>query len=315
METNKKIKGIDIQLIISKYNELGNVWKVGEYFGIAGQTIHAELSKLGIIKKINTFTNDDERILIEQYEHYKKRQELQLLADKLGRTKQFICRKAKELGLTSKKNEYELSEESHRKLSESAKKRIKEHGHPKGMKGKHHSEETKEKFSKSSKERWIKNGDLWRDDEHRKARSDRMMQMQEDRILGERSRCCMKEVFVGCKTFVVKSSWEFDIALYLDHLKSNGLVDDWNYEPITFKFKYNKLGVRSYRPDFGVTRKGKVYYIEVKGWEDEKFKIKKQLMKTEFPKVRILYLKEREYRMIEKKYKHILPEWGSMLTT
>ena len=41
-----------------------------------------------------------------------------MLADKLGRTKQFICRKAKELGLTSKKNEYELSEESHRKLSE-----------------------------------------------------------------------------------------------------------------------------------------------------------------------------------------------------
>ena len=76
---------------------------------------------------------------------------LQVLADKMGRTKPFICRKAKELGLTGKRGGFYGNP---KKTGEFISNWIKENGHPKGMKGKKHSEENKKKFSEHSKKMW-----------------------------------------------------------------------------------------------------------------------------------------------------------------
>ena len=152
---SENIKGIPIDVIISKYEELGNVWKVGGYFGISGQTIHARLKERGVVKPVNVFSDIDKAILVEKYSTYKSECRLQELADELGRTKQFICRKAKELGLTERPEHYDLSDEKRAKLSESAKARIKKYGHPRGALGMVHTAESKAKMSEMAKASWI----------------------------------------------------------------------------------------------------------------------------------------------------------------
>lgn len=306
------IKSIPVELLIEKYNELNNIWKVGEFFGVPGQSVHAKLTEIGAIRTMNYFTDEDADILRSKYQEYKSQGRLQELADELGRTKQFICRKAKELGLTGGVRHYNFSEEKREQLSVSAKQRIKKYGHPKGALGMKHTKESREKMSASSINNWEKHRDEWCDAEHRKIRSDRMAEYQESGKLGVRSRCYLWKVTVGGKEFLAKSSWEYDIALYLESLKERGLIKDWQYEPTIFRFKYNTLGVRTYRPDFSVTRSEMTYYIEVKGWEDKKFVIKKNLMSTEYPDVKIIYIRDKEYRKIEKKYSKVLTHWGEM---
>ena len=306
------IKGIPVELVVAKYQELGNVWKVGEYFGITGQLVYSHLKEIGVVTPMNKFSKDDERVLLEKYEEYKKQGRLQELADELGRTKQFICRKAGELGLTSRVKSYDFSEEKRQELSNSAKRRIKKYGHPRGALGMVHSDEAKRKMSIASKRNW----EIYREErcseEKRKRRSDLLMHLQEEGRLGVRSRCYLSDVCVGGKTFLAKSSWEYDVALYFESLKGQSLITDWEYEPKVFRFKYNTLGVRTYRPDFSVIRGDRVYYIEVKGWRDRKANVKQKLMESEFPDVRILYIGERQYRLIKKKYGERLVGWGTM---
>lgn len=306
------IKGIPIKSIIDKYNELHNVWKVGEFYGISGQTIHNRLNAIGVIHNMNYFSTKDKDILKEKYIDYKERGLLQNLADELGRTKQFICRKAKELGLTGRVKKYNFSKEKHLLLSNSAKNRIKKYGHPKGALGLTHSTESKEKISNALKNSWQNNRDLWRNSEKRKLRSDHMMNMQESGKLGARSRGYITLVEVGNKYFTVKSSWEYNIALYLEYLKTNGLITNWEYESKKFVFKYNTLGVRSYKPDFTVTRGDRIYYIEVKGWEDKKYEVKRSLMEKEYPEERVIYIKDKEYHKIERKYADKLQLWDKV---
>lgn len=303
------VKGVPIQDIIDDYNRTGNVWKVGKHYGISGQTIHSVLSEANIINKMNYFSKEDEAILVKEYEQHRVSGTLQELADKLHRTKQFICRKAKSLGLTGKVKHYDYSDEKHLQLSESSKLRIRKYGHPRGALGMKHSDEAKSKMSEATKKYWRDNYDSLHDAEHRKMRSDVMMELQEKSVLGIRSRTTMINASIGGKSFLAKSTWEYNIALYLQNLKERGYIDDWSYEPEQFVFKYNILGIRSYKPDFGVKRFGVTYYVEVKGWEDDKYKIKKSLMEEEYPEVPIVYIRQNAYRQIEHKYSKILNSW------
>ena len=91
--------------IKSAYNELGNIWKVADRFGMCGQSVHERLCKIGIQLNNRPFSKDEERILQDHYLDYKKDGKLEVLARHLNRTKPFICRKAKDLGLTNKRHE------------------------------------------------------------------------------------------------------------------------------------------------------------------------------------------------------------------
>ena len=310
MRTN--IKGIPIEQIAAKYQELGSVWKVGEFFGIPGQAVHRYLRENGLAKPINVFSDRDKEILKEKYLDYRKRGELQLLADELGRTKQFICRKAKELGLTDKHLKFDFSDEKRKALSETRKEWMQTHEHPRGAKGLVHSKESREKMSLASKKFWTEHYDELHSEERRRMRSDITMRQIEAGIMGVRSRSLVKEVTVGGRTFTIKSSWEYDIALYLDYLKRNGLIDDWNYEPRKFVFKYNTLGVRTYKPDFSVIRGDRVYYLEVKGWPDKKYEIKRELMRKEYPDIKLIYVMKDQYFAIERKHASELIGWASL---
>lgn len=88
------------EAIAEAYTRLRSVWKVGEELGMCGQSVHERLQKMGVDTSLNLFTREDESYLAKRYVLYRDAGMLQALADELGRTKQFICRKAKALGLT-----------------------------------------------------------------------------------------------------------------------------------------------------------------------------------------------------------------------
>ena len=308
----RTLNGIKESAIVEKYNELHSVWKVGEYFGIKGQSVHSFLTKIGKVKKMRVFTSEERDKLLREYAYYRNRGELKILAKEMGRTEQYISRHARSLGLTSKVAHYDLSPEVHNRLSQAAKKRIQEHGHPRGMTGKKHTQEVKLKFSEKSKRLWKERRDVWLTDEARKKKSDNMKRNQASGILGVRSRCYMFDVTVGKHKFLAKSTWEYDVALYLQYLLDHAYISSWEYEPISFDFDYEGNGIRSYKPDFRVIRKGKEYFIEVKGWQDTKSKLKKKLMSEKYPDVQMVYIDQSVYEKIRLKHGNTLPNFGRL---
>jgi len=94
-------KPVSNERLLESYARLGNVWRVAEEVGIAGQTVHRRLQKLGAQKAMRVFTQQEEEILNNEYLQYRAAGQLEALAARLGRTKQFICRQARRLGLTS----------------------------------------------------------------------------------------------------------------------------------------------------------------------------------------------------------------------
>lgn len=98
-----------------------------------GQYVYEVLDKLGLVKRINYFTPEDEQFLRDHYSEYRKNRNLQELAKILGRTKQFICRKAKELGLTDKSSIPPVTDRERKILSDTMKTYLANHLHPKDI--------------------------------------------------------------------------------------------------------------------------------------------------------------------------------------
>ena len=94
-----KRKATDQQLLES-YRQHGNIWEVGKEFGMCGQSVHERLRKLGVAKKVRAFTDEERETLMREYTKNCEDRTLGTLAKRMGRSKHFICRKAKELGLT-----------------------------------------------------------------------------------------------------------------------------------------------------------------------------------------------------------------------
>lgn len=88
--------------LIAAYEDLGSVHKVGERFGIHGSSVHERLVKLGAAKSMNTFTDAERERLRVEYRIYRDAGRLGELAESMGRTKQFLSRKAGEMGLTDR---------------------------------------------------------------------------------------------------------------------------------------------------------------------------------------------------------------------
>lgn len=89
---------------------------------------------------------------------------------------------------------------------------------------------------------------------------------------------------IAGKKYYFKSSWEARYAWYLETLKKNAVIKDWDYEPQTFWFEKIKRGCRSYKPDFKVFRlDGTHYWIEVKGYMDQKSRTKIKRFNKYYP--------------------------------
>jgi hypothetical protein len=290
------------QEIIKKYKELGSVWKVGECLGLTGQTVHEHLTKWGEINKMNYFTKEDEQVLLDQYEFYKSMGNLQVLADKLGRTKQFIARKAGKLGLTQRSSGGGFFGDR-KKHGEKTKKWIAENGHPKGMKGKKHTNEFKIEQSERVKKMWDDPKSKVNSQEYRQKKSDYMTKWQNNRPNKGNNYSRTKKGWweKDGRKYYMRSSWEFNYAYYLDFLVDNKEIKCWEYEVDTFWFEKIKRGVRSYTPDFKVTTNdGEIEYHEVKGWMDAKSKTKLNRMRIYHPNVKMVLIDEKRYKAIMK---------------
>ena len=89
---------------------------------------------------------------------------------------------------------------------------------------------------------------------------------------------------IGGKRVYFRSKWECNYGRYLQYLKEQGQIQDWEHEPKTFWFDKIKRGVKSYLPDFRViSSSGCDYWVEVKGFLDSRSKTKLKRFKAYFP--------------------------------
>ena len=135
----KKSQKVSDDILIEIYSRLNNVWEVAKEVGMCGQSVHERLIRLGVQHKMNYFTDDEVFFLREHYNNYLLEGKLQELADKMGRTKQFICRQAKDLGFTDLKRSKKLLANYTPSIKPG---HWKNGNHPKGMLGKKHTPET-----------------------------------------------------------------------------------------------------------------------------------------------------------------------------
>lgn len=298
--------------VIESYSKLKNVWLVGKLFNVGGGTIHELLSELGLINKMNLFTKDDEDFLIEHYKSYRDNGRLSELAANLNRTKQFICRKAKSLGLTDNVNRISMKPFAD-SISEHMAKYIKENGHPKGMLNKKHSAESKKKFSENALKNWSNPDSFLNSQEHRQNLSDRMSKNQANgKLTNNYSRTMSGTVDVFGRLIFFRSSWECNVAFYFEFLKKQNLIKEWEYEPTVFWFEKIKRGVRSYKPDFRITNNDDTfYYAEVKGWMDSKSKTKLNRMRIYYPEIKMDLIDAKRYKEISKNAS-LVEGWGSL---
>jgi hypothetical protein len=98
------------------------------------------------------------------------------------------------------------------------------------------------------------------------------------------SRCRRGRYVIAGVEHFFRSGWEKIYAEFLQSRVDSGEIASWSYETQKFLFPQNDHGIQSYRVDFTITNKdGSEEYHEVKGWMDEKSKIKLALCAKHFP--------------------------------
>lgn len=295
--------------IISAYELHGSVWKAGAAVGMCGQSVHYRLSRIGANTPMRTFTEDEKSLLLRDYEAWVAAGRLPELAAKMGRTKQFVCRQARALGLTdASRNKTESTCE---KLAIRSKAWLSSNPHPRGNLGHKASDETREKLSVASKKFW---GSM-----SKEKRSEISLRQQKAKVekhgslaLVPRPSASWKASWkeIGGVRRYYRSSWEANYAFYLEWLKGRGEISSWKHEPKTFWFEKVKRGVRSYLPDFEVTENnGRIVYHEVKGWMDDRSKTKIRRMAKYYPEIKLIVVDAKAYAKMRKVLSGIVPGW------
>lgn len=303
---NGRRKATDEELLAA-YADTGSVRAAGERFGMLGSSAHERLVKLGAVKPVNAFTEQDAARLRAEYEAAADAGRLADLAADMGRTKQFICRKAKELGLTNARRAKPYLAED---MSARAKAWIAANGHPRGALGMAHSEATKASISEASLRAWA-----GRTEEERSSLTLRQMKARVAKsgtLAPKKPRGSWKAGWrdVGGRRIYFRSRWEANYARYLEWLRCNGQIAGWEHEPETFWFESIRRGVRSYLPDFLVTETGgsKAYH-EVKGWMDSRSKTTIRRFRKYYPQHTLIVVDGPAYSAIQRKASSLVGGW------
>jgi hypothetical protein len=248
--------------------------------------------------------------LESEYETAAAAGKLSELAVSMGRTKYFICRQAKLLGLTNQKRSkpYAIGKTGISWGSAG------NPPHPRGALGHKHSISTKLAISLKSKKTWA----TWKafsigemSPERRQAKSD----FQVARMVSSPASANYSRTKSGRRSdlgdIFFRSSWEANYARYLNLLIKLKIVREWQYEPETFWFEAIRRGVRTYKPDFRVWYVGdnQPVYVEVKGWMDPKSKTKIARFRKYFPHHKLEVVAAKQYRAITQKWKSSIPTW------
>lgn len=126
---------------------------------------------------------------------------------------------------------------------------------------------------------------------------------------------------IGGKTHYFKSLWEANYARFLQWLKEQGKILDWEYEPDTFWFERIKRGVNNYTPDFKIThlypvkhpdgRKSTIEYVEVKGYMDSKSATKIKRMGIYHKEILLRVVDQAWFSDKNRFYRNLIPGWES----
>jgi hypothetical protein len=106
-----------------------------------------------------------------------------------------------------------------------------------------------------------------------------------------------------------RSTWEANYARYLNFLKSQGQIKDWQYEAKVFTFPV-KRGTTEYRPDFLVTyADGSQEFHETKGYMDQRSQTQLKRMAKYYPNEKIILVDSPVYKNLEKMFSRIIENW------
>jgi len=98
-----------------------------------------------------------------------------------------------------------------------------------------------------------------------------------------------------------RSSWEANYARYLNLLKRQGKIEQWEFEPDTFPLPSGDQ--YCYTPDFKIVfRDGHIEYHEIKGWATEHSKRRHQAFRNDYPGHEFHVIHADEYHALENEY-------------
>lgn len=109
--------------------------------------------------------------------------------------------------------------------------------------------------------------------------------------------------FGNGRIITFRSNWECNYAFYLEWLKQQGEIKEWEYEPERYYFdaKEGNMTIRigDYLPDFRVTNNdGSKYLVEIKGYKQGVRKL--QRMKKYHPEIKVELVGKDEYTALKK---------------
>lgn len=290
--------------ILAAYAELKSVKKVGARLGMCGQSVHERLVKLRASNAPNLFTEAEETRLFSDYNRMADQGRVGELAKEMGRTRYYLARQARRLGITNprRKRPYIIESMSAQKIEW-----FKNNPHPRGMLGKTHSDATRELLRNRVTS-----------EETRQKLSDAMiirlgsMTKEEEIAAYQKRNRKWKSGWrdVGGKRIFFRSRWEANYGRYLQWLKEMGNIAEWEHEPKVFWFLEIKRGTRSYLPDFRITENdGTQAFHEVKGWMDPRSKTKIKRMGKYYPDIKLIVIGGKSYKALEKMVSRMIADW------
>lgn len=297
--------------LAAAYAETGNVHKAAARLGISHSRAHRALTKAGLMRRVNVLRPDELERIRTAYEAAAGQPiDLRALSADMGRTRPVICRAAAEMGLSQPSRPKAADHAAALMRGRDAK--FVRDGHPRGFMGGSHSEAARKVISQKSREAWLVAktfGVGLMSAEQQQRRSDQAtarMALSSGENAYSRAKGGRRPD-IGPMYF--RSAWEANYARYLNWLKERGEIDGWEYEPETFWFDAIRRGVRSYKPDFRITEKGKSYFVEVKGWMDPKSRTKLRRMKKYHPGVEVRLVDAKQYESIKRAVSRLIPAW------
>lgn len=299
------------QQIIESYSRLNSIWKVGEELGMCGQSIQERLVKLNIPRNLPGITVMELDRIKEVYQSgiISGDGKLKLLSKEINRTIPFISRYANIMGLTNISRE--KTETFKKEQSIKKKEWYKKNEHPRGMLNKTHTKDVRDIISKSTKKKWSEMTDQELYDRAKKTHETCVKNGIKRGVNGDSKKSWKAQwATIGGKKHYYRSHWEVNYACYLEFLKRNKSIKDWEYEPETFWFESIKRGVRSYKPDFKVyENNGNIVYHEVKGWMDSRSKTTISRMRKYYPEKKLIIIDAPKYKEIGKKLGSAIKGW------
>lgn len=96
---------------------------------------------------------------------------------------------------------------------------------------------------------------------------------------------------INGKNSYYRSKMELKYARYLEILKREGKIADFEHEPRVFWFLEIKRGIRCYLPDFRVDNlDGSHHFVEIKGFMDSKSATKIKRFRKYYPEEKLVVI-------------------------